>query len=132
VNVPCTTDLLIGYKVDTKCTCDDFDLLVRVEHCDKMLFERLMELGSPYRTDADGDRHFRGSIKGKLPEIICANRDTFKIVGWVIPHSANGDTNAAIDREHERVHGSNDRLCHYAQVPNGWPPAKTHNCHVEE
>jgi hypothetical protein len=123
VNVPCTLDLAIGYKVDTECTCDDFDLQVHVEHCGKILFERLIPLRHPYRIDADGDRHYRGSTYGKLPEIICANRDTFKIVGWVIPHSASGDKSAMIDREHERVHGSNDWLW-LSQVPKGWPEYK--------
>lgn len=126
VNRPCTTDIAIGYQVDTKHTCDDFDLAVHVEHCDKVIFERLIHLGHPYRVDADGDRHFHGAVYGQLPEIICANRDKLKVIGCVIPHGANGDTAAPIDREHERVHSSEDKLLLWARVPGSWPEAKTH------
>ncbi len=125
VNVPCTTPLAIGYQIDTKKTCDDFDLLVRVEHCGEVLFERLVHLGRPYRTDGDGDRHFHGSIYGELPHIVCANRETLRITGWVIPHASNGDVGAMIDRETNRVHGSEGTI--FGQyVPRGWPKAPVH------
>jgi hypothetical protein len=125
VNVPCTRELEIGYKLDTKKTCDDMDLLVRVEHCGNVLFERLIHLGRPYRTDYDGDRHFHGSVYGQLPEPVCANRDKLRVLGWVVPHNAAGDTAMALDTENEHVHGA-DGTAFAAYVPKGWPEARTH------
>ena len=125
VNVPCTTDLLVGYKVETMQTCDEYDLLVRIEHCDQVIFERLINLGKAYKTDANGNRHFRGSITGKLPNIICGDRKTLIASGCLIPHSASGDPAAGIDHEREHVDGSNDTLLWGSRVPLGWPPAKS-------
>jgi hypothetical protein len=121
INPKCSTDLCIGYQVDVQRTCDEFDLLVQVKHCKNVVYQKLIHLDTPYRTDKDGDRHFHGSLSDQLSEVISADRGTLQVVGYVIPRSANGDIAARLDRERESVHESNKTLFGIARIPSNWP-----------
>jgi hypothetical protein len=125
VNIPCTKELAIAYHVDTEKTCEELDLHVRVEHCGKVLFEKLVHLNPPYKTDFDGDRHSRGTIYGELSEVVCGNRERLVVIGHVLPHSAGGDLTASLDRERERVHNS-DSTIFGPHVSRSWPVSEVH------
>jgi hypothetical protein len=83
--------------------CGPYDLIIQVkDDCDRIVYERIVALESPYHTEDDGsEQHFRGSYADQMAETVALN-GKLKAEGNVV---ARG-TRASVDRERERVRTS--------------------------
>jgi hypothetical protein len=124
----CSQQLCVEYQVDIENMCGPYDLIIQVKNCDRIVYEKVVELENPYRVGDQGtENHYRGSFTDTLPEVFRHN-SKFIVEGNVVPRGTRQsvDRERELVRKHDKDHGYATALYAAGDVlftPVGWVTA---------